>query len=136
MTNFITLSFEQVNMLHSMQIEEFGGLQGDFPDTQEKVESCLAQIEEVFGYDRYASIEEKASALLYFLTKNHCYQDGNKRIAFTCCDVFLTINGKELTLSEEEATKLTLDVAKSNKKGEEIESYIKGIATIIKENCI
>ncbi len=119
-----------------MQIEEFGGLPGGFPDTKERVESSLAQIEEVFGYDRYSSIEEKASALLYFFAKNHCYRDGNKRIAFTCCDVFLSINGKELTLSEKEATKLTLDVAKSNKKGEEIESYIKGIATILKENCI
>lgn len=136
MTDFNTITFEQVDMLHSMQIEEFGGLQGGFPDTQERVESCFAQIEPIFGCDRYSIIEEKASALLYFLAKNHCYQDGNKRIAFSCCDVFLTINGKELTLSEEDATELTLNVAKSDKKGEEVEIYIKEIAKVIKENCI
>ena len=67
--SFNTLNFEQVNMLHIDSLEEFGGLPGGFPDTQERVESSLAQIEEVFGYDRYSTIEEKASALLYFFVK-------------------------------------------------------------------
>ncbi len=83
-----TLNFEQVDMLHNLSIEEFGGLKGSFPDTKERVQSTLAQIEEFFGYERYKTIEEKASALLYFFTKNHCYNDGNKRLAFSCCDIF------------------------------------------------
>ena len=135
--SFNTLNFEQVNMLHSNSIEEFGGLPGRLPDTQERVESSLAQIEKVFGYDRYSSIEEKASALLYFFAKNHCYRDGNKRIAFSICDIFLFLNGKDLTLPEDEAIKLVLEVAESDKRGQEIESYIKeDIAIKIKKNCI
>lgn len=132
----LTLTFEQVDMLHASSIDEFGGLKGSFNDTQERVESCLAQIDVVFGYERYKTIEEKAGALLYFLAKNHCYVDGNKRVAFACCDVFLLINGKELTLSEDDATTLVNNVASSNVSGQAIDEYIKVIANTIKENCI
>lgn len=131
-----TLNFEQVDMVHKLNIEDFGGLKGSFPDTKDRVKSVLAQIEEFFGYERYKTIEEKASALLYFFTKSHCYIDGNKRLAFSCCDIFLTINGKELTLSEEEAIILVLEIAQSNKRGEEIEEYIRQISNRLKENCI
>ena len=44
--------------------------------------SSLATIYQTFeGKDLYPSIEEKAAHLLYFITKNHSFTDGNKRIA-------------------------------------------------------
>ena len=33
------------------------------------------------GQEVYPSLEEKAANLLYFITKNHSFSDGNKRIA-------------------------------------------------------
>ena len=33
----------------------------------------------VFGEDAYSSVEEKAAHLLYFIIKNHPFNDGNKR---------------------------------------------------------
>lgn len=42
------------------------------------------------GY--YNSLEEEAAALMESLGNNHCFFDGNKRIAFTAADVFLRRN--------------------------------------------
>ena len=38
-------------------------------------------------------MEEKAANLLYFVTKNHSFSDGNKRIAATMFLYFLDKNG-------------------------------------------
>ncbi|MFW2177297.1 MULTISPECIES: type II toxin-antitoxin system death-on-curing family toxin [unclassified Moraxella] len=51
---------------------------------QEKTEGALAGIfgnvfQSVFGQDAYATIEEKSAHLLYFIIKNHPFNDGNKR---------------------------------------------------------
>ncbi len=40
------------------------------------------------GEDLYPTLEEKAANLLYFVTKNHSFSDGNKRIAATMFFVF------------------------------------------------
>jgi len=44
------------------------------------------------GKDVYPSVEEKAAHLLYFVTKNHSFVDGNKRIAATMFICFLQRN--------------------------------------------
>lgn len=44
------------------------------------------------GVDIYPSLEEKAANLLYFVTKNHSFSDGNKRIAATMFLYFLDRN--------------------------------------------
>ena len=45
------------------------------------------------GQDCYPSVEEKAAHLLYFITKNHSFSDGNKRIAGAIFVYFLNKNG-------------------------------------------
>ena len=56
---------------------ELFGLEKD-----ESFKSSLSTIYQTFeGKDLYPSIEEKAANLLYFITKNHSFTDGNKRIA-------------------------------------------------------
>lgn len=45
------------------------------------------------GQDIYQTLEEKAANLLYFITKNHSFSDGNKRIAATMFLYFLDKNG-------------------------------------------
>jgi len=52
------------------------------------------------GVDIYPSLEEKAANLLYFVTKNHSFSDGNKRIAATMFLYFLDRNGVLFTNQE------------------------------------
>jgi prophage maintenance system killer protein/phage regulator Rha-like protein len=64
---------------------------------QEKDESFKSSIGAIYqtfgGKDLYATIEEKAAHLLYFITKNHSFVDGNKRIAAAIFVCFLDKNG-------------------------------------------
>lgn len=57
-------------------------------------DSSVNQIYQTFGgKDCYPTLEEKAAMLLYLITKNHSFSDGNKRIAASCFLYFLDKNG-------------------------------------------
>ena len=59
----------------------------------ESFDSSINQIYQTFeGKDLYPSLEEKAAMLLYLITKNHSFTDGNKRIAASCFVYFLEKN--------------------------------------------
>ena len=56
-------------------------------------DSSINQIYQTFGgQDCYPTLEEKAAMLLYLITKNHSFSDGNKRIAASCFLYFLNRN--------------------------------------------
>lgn len=87
--------------------------------------SSINQIAQSFnGFDLYPSIEEKGANLLYFITKNHSFVDGNKRIAAACFLLFMEKNNAlyrddgNLIISNEGLTALTLFIATS--KTEEV----------------
>ena len=63
-------------------------------EKDESLKSSLRRYHQTFnGKDLYASIEEKAANLLYFIVKNHSFTDGNKRIAASLFLWFLERNG-------------------------------------------
>jgi prophage maintenance system killer protein len=63
-------------------------------EKDESFKSSVATIYQTFdGTDLYPSIEEKAANLLYFVTKNHSFTDGNKRIAAFLFLYFMERNG-------------------------------------------
>ncbi len=63
-------------------------------EKDESFKSSVATIFQTFdGIELYPSIEEKAANLLYFITKNHSFSDGNKRIAAFLFLYFLERNG-------------------------------------------
>ena len=76
------------------------------------LESALARPRATaFGEDAYAGLEEKAAALLHSLARNHALVDGNKRLALAGTIAFLGVNGRRLTLTNDEAYTLIMDVA-------------------------
>jgi death-on-curing protein len=64
-----------------------------------------------FGTDAYPSIHEKAAALLHSIARNHALVDGNKRLALAAAIAFYGVNGWRLTLTNEQAYQLVMDVA-------------------------
>jgi len=79
------------------------------------LESALARPRATaFGADAYRSLELKAAALLHSLARNHALGDGNERLAFAATIAFLGLNGRRLTLSNDEAYTLVMDVAAGN----------------------
>jgi death-on-curing protein len=76
------------------------------------LESALARPQATaFGVDAYEGLEEKAAALLHSLARNHALVDGNKRLALAGTIAFLGLNGCRLTLTNDEAYTLIMDVA-------------------------
>ena len=92
--------------------------------------SSINQIYQTFdGQDCYPTIEEKAAMLLYFITKNHSFSDGNKRIAACCFLYFLDKNNllyKDNLPIIDSATlfALTLLIAESNPSEMEVMKQI------------
>lgn len=76
------------------------------------LESALARpAAMVFGADAYPTLEEKAAALLHSLAGNHALVDGNTRLALAGMIAFLGVNGRRLTLSNDQAYALIVAVA-------------------------
>jgi death-on-curing protein len=76
------------------------------------LESALARPQATaFGEDAYASIHDKAAALMHSLAQNHALVDGNKRLALAAILAFYGMNGLRMTLSNDEAYDFTIDVA-------------------------
>lgn len=119
--------------------EKFGGsaLFGNEKDSSFK--SSIGQIYQTFGGEElYPSVEEKAAMLLYLVTKNHSFSDGNKRIAATLFLWFL--NGNRILyhpdgskrIADNTLVALTLMIAES--KTEEKDVMIKVVVNLINKN--
>jgi prophage maintenance system killer protein/prophage antirepressor-like protein len=101
--------------------------------------SSINQIKQSYGEtDLYPSIEEKAANLLYFITKNHSFVDGNKRIAAACFLYFLQQNNAlhnskgEAIINNETLATLTLYIA--NSRTEESEVVKRLIISVLNRN--
>jgi death-on-curing protein len=76
------------------------------------LEAALARPQATaFGHDAYPGLDAKAAALLHSLAKNRALLDGNKRLALAAAIAFYGLNGRRLTLSNDEAHELIMDVA-------------------------
>ena len=128
------LSYEECRtVIDSMKFAESSDLFGNEKDDSFK--GSIGNVYQSFGgEDVYPTLEEKAANLLYFVTKNHSFSDGNKRIAATMFLYFLDKNGvlfcdgKKL-IEDHTLVALTIMIAES--KPEEKEMMISVIM-----NCI
>ena len=68
----------------------------------------------VFGDEAYVTLDLKAAALLHSLAGNHALVDGNKRLALAGAIAFYGMNGRRLTLTNDAAYNLVMQVAKGD----------------------
>ena len=108
-------------------------------EKDDSFKSSIGQIYQTFdGVELYPSTEEKAAMLLYLVTKNHSFSDGNKRIAAT---LFLWFLNNNRILYREDGSKriadntlvaLTLMIAES--RPEEKDVMVKVVVNLINKN--
>ena len=100
------LTYEECReLIDGMKFSADSDLFGNEKDDSFKA-SIAAIYQTFFGEDVYPSLEEKAANLLYFVTKNHSFSDGNKRIAAA---VFLYFLDKNNILFNDEGDKIIAD---------------------------
>ncbi|MBE7056510.1 MAG: phosphoribosylaminoimidazolesuccinocarboxamide synthase [Ruminococcaceae bacterium] len=121
------LDYEEcMGVIHSMRFGNESDLFGREKDDSFK--GAIGNIYQSFGgVDLYESLEEKAANLLYFVTKNHSFFDGNKRIAATMFLYFLDKNGvlfENGMKKIEDATLVALTIMIAESRPEEKEMMI------------
>ena len=113
------LSVEEILLIHEYQIQEFGGFSGIL--NLGLLESAVYRPKTTFGgTEKYKTLFEKAAILAYSLIKNHPFVDGNKRTSMVSAIMFLSLNGHEVAIKQEEVIKLALEIAKDEMSLEEI----------------
>ncbi|MBE5963443.1 MAG: Fic/DOC family protein [Lachnospira sp.] len=128
------LTYEEcVEVIQSMRFGDESDLFG-----REKDDSFKGSIGNIYqsfgGSDVYKSLEEKAAHLLYFVTKNHSFYDGNKRIAATMFLYFLDKNNALFYKGQkriEDATLVALTIMIAESRAEEKEMMVSVVM-----NCI
>lgn len=132
------LQYEEcMEVIQSMRFGDESDLFGKEKDDSFK--GSIGNIYQSFGgVDIYESLEEKAANLLYFVTKNHSFFDGNKRIAATMFLYFLDknnalfVDGKKKI---EDATLVALTIMIAESRPEEKEMMISVIMNCMQYKC-
>ncbi len=119
------LTYEECRkIIDSMKYMDKSSLFGNEKD--ESFRGSIGAIYQSFdGEDVYPTLEEKAANLLYFVTKNHSFSDGNKRIAATMFLYFLDKNGvlfrdREKLIDDHTLVALTIMIAESDPEEKEM----------------
>ena len=109
---------------HQKLIETYGGTTGI--RDEKLLDSALEQPKATYqGKYLHDNIYKMAAAYGYHLCNNHPFIDGNKRIALVAMDVFLQINGFEISTSEKNAYKIIIKLSKSELTKNELEEWLK-----------
>jgi death on curing protein len=98
-------------------LAESGGSAGIL--SEGALESTVNKPKTLYYYGDEVTLYKLAASYGYGLIKNHCFVDGNKRVALIAVYTFLSINGIELTASEIDAASFFLDLAASPATQEE-----------------
>ncbi len=115
------LSLQETLELHQQLIQRFGGLKG--VRDMGLLESALVRPQT--GY--YETLSMQAAALLQSLCQNHCFIDGNKRVAFAGTAIFLRMNGYHLRVRADDGESFLIDqVIKKGISIEDIATWLEG----------
>lgn len=132
-------TYENAMAAINMLKEKFGESRWFGNEKDDSFKSSIGQIYQTFGgEDLYPSVEEKAAILLYLVTKNHSFSDGNKRIAATLFLWFMQNNGilyhtdGSKRISDGTLVALTLMIAES--RTEEKDVMVKVVVNLINKN--
>ncbi len=109
--------------IHDEQLAQHGGLSG-IRDVG-AVESELARPRNLFQYDDCDDVARLAAAYAYGIVKNHGFSDGNKRTALVVADLFLMLNGYELSSSPVNNVLVISGVADGTLSEEELTAFIR-----------
>ena len=122
MSRWIWLDPAVLRAVHEEQLAEHGGASG----TRDAglFESALARPENLAAYGA-PDAAALAAAYGWGLARNHPFVDGNKRTAFVAPDLFLALNGSELTADDAACVLNMLSVASGDMSEDDFAAWIR-----------
>lgn len=116
------LERRDIDLHYGELLAEHGGLPG--PPNEGVLEATLARPQNLLAYEPERTIFEFAAAYGFGFARNHCFPDGNKRVALAAMDVFLTLNDYDLVADEAEAVVVVRTVAAGEMEQEELAEWL------------
>jgi death-on-curing protein len=123
MRDIVWIMDEVVLAVHDEQLAEHGGLSG--VRDLGAVQSAIARPRNLASYEQCDYIAQLAAAYAYGIARNHGFADGNKRTALVTADLFLMLNGYELSSSPAENVLTILAVADGSLPEEELVVWVR-----------
>ncbi|MBF0341830.1 MAG: type II toxin-antitoxin system death-on-curing family toxin [Magnetococcales bacterium] len=109
--------------IHKRQLAEHGG--GEGLRDEGLLESALARPTNRQAYgDPPPTLAELAASYAFGIVRNHPFVDGNKRVAYVVCLLFLRLNGKRLNAANEEKYRIFLSLAQGAMGDADLASWI------------
>lgn len=109
--------------IHHLQIAEHGGKDGVL--SEGALDASLAHPKHYFFYtEPKPSIPAIAARYAHSLMANHPFCDGNKRTAAVACELFLELNGYELSASDHDAYAMYIRLASSEIGPDEFANWL------------
>jgi death-on-curing protein len=121
MNDPVWIDLEVVLAIHDEQLAEHGGQAG--VRDRGLLESALARPRNQFAYGEHA-LPRLAASYAFGISRNHPFLDGNKRTSLVVAELFLDLNGLELTASDAECVTTFLQLAAGDLTEEQLTEWI------------
>lgn len=123
-TEYRWLARHAVLAIHARQLAEHGGA----PGVRDEVglDSALARPQNLLAYaDTPVDAPSLAAAYAFGIARNHPFVDGNKRTAIIACELFLALNGWELSASDADLYPTVLNLAAGDITEDEFANWLR-----------
>ena len=121
MTEPIWIDLEVVLAIHDEQLAEHGGQTG--VRDRGLLESAMARPQNQFAYGEHA-LPRLAASYAFGISRNHPFLDGNKRTSLVVAELFLDLNGLELTATDAECVTTFLALAAGDLTEDQLTQWI------------
>ena len=114
-----------VLFMHDQALREYGGTQG--VKSEVLLHSALARPENRWHYaeSEVPDMATLAAAYAYGIARNHPFNDANKRTAWSCCVLFLRVNGVRIQVHASEAVEVMVTLASGGMEEEEFAVWLR-----------
>ena len=117
------MSLEQVERVHEILIDKFGGRKG----LRDKglLESSIKRPFQTFDKkELYPEPVDKAAAILESIISNHPFVDGNKRTAYVMARLFLRANNLDIKATQDEKYEFVISAARGEIRFDQIKEWL------------
>jgi death-on-curing protein len=122
-TEPVWIDLEVVLAIHDEQLAEHGGQAG--VRDRGLLESALSRPQNQFAYGEHV-LPRLAASYALGISRNHPFLDGNKRASLAVAELFLVLNGSELTATDAECVTTFLHLAAGDLTEDQLTEWIAG----------
>ena len=124
----------EILYFHDLTIQRHGGLPGFQEGGEARFESTLIRPRNLLLYKDDATFPDLAATLIYGFAKNHCFNDGNKRVSAIAGGIFLEANGIMWRPNSNDLVNRILAISASTPA--EMDSQISGLTNWIQSTVL